>query len=340
MAKTTNAASNFDALFGARGGETVVSGGFKMIPHERIVVHPQVRQTFAPAELKELGSSIRELKARGQGIEGSGVLQALLVCPEGDGYRLLAGEKRFRATQAEKLAAVPCVIVAAPQAEGTVRLLQLTENLLRSDPPVLEEARAFAETMEAEKLSMRDLARALGKTLGYVSNRTALLKMREEVQAMVGQRGDTLRVAAHINKVEDDTGRVALIQSVIEEGISEREVLRRIAGEGEAQVFSRENSDGAASADAKAGEGEVFSRENGNSIASDDTNAGETRSTRAKTEKSSEGAAPSLRGAVRATTDAIERIRSSVLSDDERQKVRADRDALASLLEELDEIIG
>ena len=315
MAKTTNTANNFDALFGARGGETVVSGGFKMIPHERIVVHPQVRQTFEPEELEELGDSIRELKARGQGIEGSGVLQALLVCPEGNGYRLLAGEKRFRATAAEGLPTVPCVIVAVPQAEGTVRLLQLTENLLRSDPPVLEEARAFIETMEAEKLSMRDLARALGKTLGYVSNRTALLKMRDDVQAMVAKRGDTLRVAAHINKVEDDAERAALIQAVIEEGISEREVLRRIAGEDKSQVSSRENS---------------------SDVASEDTSTKPTK----KAEKSSAGAAPSLRGVVRAAGDAIERIRSSVLSEGERQKVRDDRDALAALLEELDEIIG
>lgn len=317
MAKTTNTANNFDALFGARGGETVVSGGFKMIPHERIAVKAQVRQTFDEEEMQELRGSIRELKKRGQGIEDSGVLQALLVCPEGDGYRLLAGEKRYRATKAEKLATIPCVIVAAPKAEGTVRLLQLTENLLRSDPPVLEEARAFVETMETEKLSMRDLARALGKTLGYVSNRTALLKMRDDVQEMVAARGDTLRVAAHINKVEDDAARAILIQAVIEEGISEREVLRRIAGETEAPV--RENSNGAASAD---------------------TNDGEAQSTSAKAEKSSAGAASSLRGVVRAAGDAIERIRSSVLSDGERQKVRDDRDALASLLEELDEIIG
>ena len=314
MAKTTHTTSNFDALFGARSGETVVSGGFKMIPHERIAVYPQVRQTFEPAELQELGGSIRELRARGQGIEGSGVLQALLVCPDGDGYRLLAGEKRYRATRAENLPTVPCVIVAAPQAEGTVRLLQLTENLLRSDPPVLEEARAFAETMEAEKLSMRDLARALGKTLGYISNRTALLKMRADVQAMVARRGDTVRVAAHIDKVEDEAARAALIQAVGEEGIGEREVLRRIRGE--AELFSRENSHGAANADTSASE------------------------TRHKPEKAAPSSRVALRGAVRATSDAVARLRACDLSEDDRQKARDDRDILAALLEELNQIIG
>ena len=307
--KTDQSASNFDALFGARAGETVVSGGFKMIPHDRIAVLSQVRQTFAPDEVEELRGSIHELKERGQGIEGSGVLQALLVCPSGDGYRLLAGEKRFRATQAEGLAAVPCVIVAAPQAEGTVRLLQLTENLLRSDPPPLEEARALVETMEADKLSMRDLARALGKTLGYVSNRTALLKMDDDVKAMVTERADTLRVAAHINKVEDANLRAALIEAVTDEHIGEREVLQRIKD---------------ASTDTDAQE-----------EASSETEESPSSSSAEKTAKT-----PSLRPVVRAAKDAIECIRTSVLSEPERQKVRDDRDALAALLEELDEIMG
>lgn len=301
--KTTNAASNFDELFGVRGGETIVSGGFKMIPHERIVVRPQVRQTFLPIEMNELRASIRELRARGQGIESSGVLQALLVCPEGEGYRLLAGEKRFRATQAEQIAAVPCVVVTAPQAEGTVRLLQLTENLLRSDPPVLEEARAFIETMEAEKLSMRDLARALGKTLGYVSNRTALLKMPADVQAMVARRGDTLRVAAHLSKIEDEAERAALIDSVIEQGLSEREVLRRIKGEtpNNRELFSRENS------------------------------------ATAKSEKKPPEA--SLSGAIHRMGEFVERLGACELNEAQRQKVRADRDALAALMEKIDRLL-
>ena len=315
--KTDLSALNFDELFGARAGETVVSGGFKMIPHGRIRVAPQVRQTFAPDEMEELRGSIRELRARGQGIEGSGVLQALLVCPDGDGYRLLFGEKRFRATKDEGLPAVPCVIVAAPQAEGTVRLLQLTENLIRSDPPVMEEARALAETMEADSLSMRDLARALGKTLGYVSNRTALLKMSADVQAMVTKRGDTLRVAAHINKVQDAELRAALIEAVVEEGIGEREVLRRI--------------------EALAVTGVETTDEQNSEPASE---AGESSSNGSAEKADKTPAAPSLRPVVRAAKDAIERIRTSVLSEGERQRVRDDRDALAALLEEVDEIIG
>jgi ParB family chromosome partitioning protein len=336
--KTDKSGANFDALFGARQSEKIVSGGFKMLAHDRISVRPQVRQTFSLLELEELRASVHELREQGQGIEGSGVLQALLVCPAEGGYRLIAGEKRFRATQEEGLAQIPCVVVAAPKAEGTVRLLQLTENALRSAPPVLEEARAIKETMDEQNLSLRDMARLLGKTLGYVSNRTALLKMGGDVQAMVSARGDTLRVAAHIEKVADAALRSELIRAVVDEGIGEREVLRRVeaaqTGENDDEVFSRENtsSDGDGASSGGGVSDEVFSREN--------TSGGNGASFSQGDDGAGYSGAPSLRGVLRATGDAIERFRRAILSEEERQKARDGRDALQAMIEELNEILG
>lgn len=335
------AASSFDTLFGARtGGERSVSGGFKMLAHARITVRPQVRRTFAPEEIAELRGSIHELRAAKGGIEGTGVLQALLVCPEGEGYRLIAGEKRFRATQEEGLPEVPSIVVPQP-GEGMIRLLQLTENALRTPPPVLEEARALRETMDEQKLSLRDMARMLGKTLGYVSNRLALLKMSQDVQAMIEARGDTLKHAPLIEAVQDGERRAELIRAVVEEGISVRELERRLApqnGTDGDQVFSRENT----SADEKGassgteGGNEVFSREN--------TSSGGSASSSGRSERegrdSSASGAPSLRGVLRSTGDVIERLRRAVLSEEERQKARDGRDALRAMVEELDEILG
>jgi ParB family chromosome partitioning protein len=203
-------------------------GSFRMLAHESIQVRPQVRRTFPQPELDELAASIREIRAQGGGIEGTGVLQALLVTPEGDSYRLIAGEKRFRATKAAEVPEVPCVVVP-PAPEGMVRLLQLTENALRTPPPILEEAAAIQEAMREQKLSIRNMARALGKEKGYVEGRLSLLKFPPDVQEMVSARADTLRHARHIGAVEDQNLRAALIQAVAEDGISEREVQRRIA---------------------------------------------------------------------------------------------------------------
>jgi hypothetical protein len=109
-----------------------------------------------------------------------------------------------------------------------VRLLQLTENALRTPPPVLEEAQAMRETMDEQKLSLRDMARLLGKTLGYVTNRVDLLKMAPDVQQMVARRGDTLKHAPLIEAIEDETQRSDLIRAVVEDEISVRELKRRL----------------------------------------------------------------------------------------------------------------
>ena len=234
MAKTSRSTSqqqataNFDELFGARQGERIVSGGFKMLAHDRITVRPQVRRTFPAEEMKELRASIHELRAQNGGIEGSGVLQALLVATDEEGYRLIAGEKRFRATQAEGIDEVPCVIVPAVS-EGMTRLLQLTENAVRSAPPVWEEAQAMQETLAQQKISQRDLARLMGKSLGYITNRLTLLKMGEDVHQMVQRRSDTLKHAPIIDAVQDATQRQALIEAVVEDGLSVKELERRLA---------------------------------------------------------------------------------------------------------------
>ena len=199
-----------------------------MLAHNRITVRPQVRRTFSPDEMKELRASIHELRAQNGGIEGSGVLQALLVATDEDGYRLIAGEKRFRATQAEGIKEVPCVIVPAVS-EGMTRLLQLTENALRSAAPVWEEAQAMHETLEQQKISQRDLARLMGKSLGYITNRLSLLRMGADVQKLVERRSDTLKHAPLIDSVQDAAQRQALIEAVVEDGLSVKELERRLS---------------------------------------------------------------------------------------------------------------
>lgn len=219
-----------DSILPQRTGEREVAGGFKMIEHSRIVVREQVRRTFPQADMDELRASIRELRAQQGGIEGTGLLQALLVSPVRDeagaaSYRLIAGERRFRATRDEGLAEVPCIVIPTAT-ESVVRLMQLSENALRTAPPVLEEARAIRDTMDEMKLSLRDMARMLGKSLGYVTERVSLLKMGEDVQQMVFARANTLRHARLIDPIQDATLRAELIAAAVE-GAGEREIRRR-----------------------------------------------------------------------------------------------------------------
>lgn len=229
---------NFDRLFGgsAATGRRNASG-LMMIARERIQTAAQPRTQFNAAGIAELAASIAERREKKEGVEGTGLLQPLLVAPiegqEGQ-FRLIAGERRYRATGEIGLAEVPAIVV--PLHENEVLATQLIENLQRQDLNALDEARAIDSLMKAQMLSIRAVAQVLGKTRGYVTNRLDVLKMGPDVQEMVSSREDTLRSAAHIEKIGDSDLRRSLIQGVLDESIGEREVLRRIEVQSEAQA--------------------------------------------------------------------------------------------------------
>lgn len=231
---------NFDRLFGgsAAAGRRNASG-LMMIARERIQTGAQPRTQFDAAGIAELAASIAERREKKEGVEGTGLLQPLLVVPiegqEGQ-FRLIAGERRYRATGEIGLAEVPAIVV--PLHETEVLATQLIENLQRQDLNALDEAHAIDSLMKAQQLSIRAVAQVLGKTRGYVTNRLDVLKMGLDVQEMVSSREDTLRSAAHIEKVCDPELRQSLIQGVLDESIGEREVLRRIEAQGQVEAQS------------------------------------------------------------------------------------------------------
>ena len=240
---------------------------FQMLPPACLVLGANVRRTIVSEELNELKESIVSLRGIGEGIEGSGILQALLVRPVTNDnnaiteplheteskFQLICGQKRFLAAKALDLPAIPCLIdrrdASARTEKGSVdavtRLLQLTENAQRDAPPPLEEAEALLETMREMRLSVRDAARLLGKNKGYIENRLRLLKMEPDVQRMVSLRKDTIPHAYYIAQVTDEALRAKLISAVLHEQIGVREVRRRI------EAVNNEKSDEKSGSDEK-----------------------------------------------------------------------------------------
>jgi len=296
-----------DAL-SARADSALKTGTFQLLSHDQITVRPQVRQSFPDNEMLEMRESIRNLHEKGQGIEGTGILQALLVSHEADGFRLVAGERRFRASHFEKIEFLPCVVISAIS-EDSIRLLQLTENALRTPPPILEEAHAIKDAMAAEKLSIRDMARVLGKDKSFVEGRINLLKYPPDVQEMVSARADTLRHARHLAAVKDNATRQNLISAVCDEGIGEREVKRRIS-KLETEVA------------------------NSNTVADVTKN------------KVTDHPSPTLNSAsllldkaLKNTREFLDTIGANPLNETEKQKARETRVSLSALLEELDKVL-
>jgi len=150
-----------------------------MVPLAAVVPNPdQPRKHFSEAALADLTASIQT----------RGLLQPIVVRRLPDGYKLLAGERRFRAAKAAGLDRVPALI-----REGDDDLeIALIENLQREDLSPLEEAEALAMLIERHGYSHREVADLLGKSRPYVSNTLALNKLPDGVKAELHRDGRNL----------------------------------------------------------------------------------------------------------------------------------------------------
>jgi len=176
----------------------------KELPVGKVVPNPeQPRMTFHEETLQELAASIRE----------HGVLQPILVRPAGDGYQIIAGERRWRASKLAGKETVPAIIERFDDA--TALEIALIENLQREDLSPLDEAIIYKKMTDELGYSIRNLAVKLGKDKGYVENRLRLASAPDDVREMVAARYDTLSAAYELMKVEDKRRRKALAKQVV-----------------------------------------------------------------------------------------------------------------------------
>jgi ParB family chromosome partitioning protein len=167
-----------------------------MVPLASVVPNPdQPRKHFSEAALADLAASIQT----------RGLLQPIVVRRMPDGYRLLAGERRFRAAKAAGLDRVPALI-----REGDDDLeIALIENLQREDLSPLEEAEALAMLIERHGYSHREVADLLGKSRPYVSNTLALNKLPDGVKAELHRDGRNLSREILMGIARQDTPEAA-----------------------------------------------------------------------------------------------------------------------------------
>ncbi len=146
------------------------------IPLDRIRPNPrQPRQRMDPAELESLAGSIRE----------HGVLQPILVTETLDGYQLVAGERRFRASQQAGLERIPAVI--RQLADRDQLELALVENLQRADLGPMEEAHAYEALVTEFGLTHEQIAQRVGRAKSTITNTLRLLDLDPKVQEALVQ---------------------------------------------------------------------------------------------------------------------------------------------------------
>ena len=144
------------------------------LPVEDIVPNPnQPRIHFNETELRELSDSIQE----------HGVLQPLLVRKHGNGYEIIAGERRYQASKLAGLEELPVIIKDVNDEE--MLALALIENLQRSDLNPVEEAKGYRQLIDASGMTQEALSKAVSKSRSAITNSLRLLDLPEVVQQMI-----------------------------------------------------------------------------------------------------------------------------------------------------------
>lgn len=188
------------------------------------LVHPnpnQPRMHFNKEELDELALSI----------EKDGLLQPILVREDTEGYEIIAGERRWQASQLAGLKKVPVRIKEADDMK--VLELALIENLQRSDLNPIEEAYGYKRMMERGNRTQSEVASAVSKGRSTIANALRLLDLPEDAQQMLYEEKITAGHARAILAIPSDEGRAKLTEKLAKEKLSVREaesLARLIAG--------------------------------------------------------------------------------------------------------------
>ena len=170
----------------------------------------QPRTHFDEASLQSLAESIRS----------HGIVQPLLVRRRGDGYELIAGERRWRAAKLAGLAKVPVVVKEVP--DDSLLEIALIENIQREDLNPIEEAQAYKKLIETVGLTQEALASRVGRDRSYITNYLRLLRLPDDLQQLVVEgrlstgHARTLLALTHVD-LQRRTAR-----KIIDDGLSVR----------------------------------------------------------------------------------------------------------------------
>lgn len=182
-----------------------------LVAIDRLVANPdQPRRHFDTAALDELAESIRQ----------KGVIQPLIVRPTQDKekYEIVAGERRWRASQLAQLHEIPVLIREFSDTE--VLEVAIIENVQRADLSALEEALAYRQLMDRFGHTQEKIAEALSRSRSHIANTLRLLSLPEDVQNMIA--AGTL-TAGHARALITATNPVELALRVVGKGLSVRE---------------------------------------------------------------------------------------------------------------------
>jgi ParB family transcriptional regulator, chromosome partitioning protein len=171
----------------------------------------QPRTTLDDERLEDLARSIR----------ANGVIQPIVVRRVGDGYEIVAGERRWRASQRAGLLKIPVVVREIP--EDKLLAVALIENIQREDLNPIEEAQAYRRLGDEFHLTQEQIAESVGKDRTSIANYVRLLKLPHEVRESVASGGLSMGHARALAGIADEASLLRLARDVIAKQLSVRE---------------------------------------------------------------------------------------------------------------------
>ena len=181
----------------------------------------QPREIFDEEALDELSKSIKE----------HGVIQPIIVRKIGDKYEIIAGERRFRASQLAGKTTIPALVRNIDDKEAAK--IALLENLQRKDLTPIEEAKTYQTILKLDNLTQEELAASLGKSQSAIANKIRLLNLDEEVQTALLNQKISERHARSLLNVENKELQKELLEKIIRNRLTVRQLdeeIQRLTG--------------------------------------------------------------------------------------------------------------
>lgn len=177
----------------------------------------QPRKTFDNKSLKELSESIKE----------NGVFQPIIIRKSVNGYEIIAGERRFRASKLAKKKTIPAIIREFDEAQ--MMEVAVLENLQREDLTPLEEAQAYEMLQKNLGLTQAEVSKRLGKSRPYIANYLRLLTLPQKTKRLL-QRGElSMGQARTLLGLKDKDSIDDLARKVVKNGITVRQLESLVA---------------------------------------------------------------------------------------------------------------
>lgn len=214
MAKKNALGRGLDALITFNDSDTQGSSSINEIELSKIVPNPdQPRRTFDEDGLQELATSIKSI----------GLVQPITLRKLNDeSYEIIAGERRFRASQIAGMNAIPAYIKTVDDDETME--MALIENIQREDLNSIEIALAYQKLINTLSLTQEQLSERVGKKRATVANYLRLLKLPAEVQMGVKDKKIDMGHARALVTMNDPVAQLALYNLILQEGLSVRNV--------------------------------------------------------------------------------------------------------------------